>query len=259
MSISTRAIKGFLFEMKKCSKCKEDKPFLDYYVDSNLKSGYMGACKLCFNIKHKTRRALYAKIYFIKNEVKLKEKKKIYIIKNAKIIQEKAKTERIKNKARNNLKNREYHIKNKEKIREMKKKYTEQNKQKINKRIREYNKKRKKTDTIFKLRITTRSRISNYIRQKGFIKKDSAQNILGASYQIVKKHLERQFTKGMSWENYGHYGKVWHIDHIIPLSSAKTEEETLKLFHYTNLQPLWAKDNLEKSDKIIPTQMILTI
>jgi hypothetical protein len=51
----------------------------------------------------------------------------------------------------------------------------------------------------------------------------------------------------MNWSN----RKEWHIDHIIPLSSAKTEEELLKLFHYTNLQPLWANDNIKKSNKIL--------
>ena len=63
------------------------------------------------------------------------------------------------------------------------------------------------------------------------------------------KVVEEQFVDGMSWDNYGIYG--WHIDHIIPLSSAKTEEEIFKLCHYTNLQPLWAVDNLKKSNKLI--------
>ncbi len=53
----------------------------------------------------------------------------------------------------------------------------------------------------------------------------------------------------MSWDNHTKYG--WHIDHIIPLASAKTEEELKSLCHYTNLQPLWAKENLSKGAKII--------
>jgi hypothetical protein len=65
--------------------------------------------------------------------------------------------------------------------------------------------------------------------------------------EFLKKHLEIQFIEGMSWENQG----KWHIDHKIPLSSAKTEEEVYKLCHYTNLQPLWAEDNLKKGSKIL--------
>jgi hypothetical protein len=59
--------------------------------------------------------------------------------------------------------------------------------------------------------------------------------------------LETQFTDGMSWDN----RSEWHIDHIIPLSSAKTEDELYKLCHYENLQPLWAEDNLKKGARIL--------
>jgi hypothetical protein len=61
--------------------------------------------------------------------------------------------------------------------------------------------------------------------------------------------LENQFVEGMNWENYG--SKGWHIDHIIPLSSAKTVDEAISLNHYKNLQPLWAVDNMKKGNKIL--------
>lgn len=70
---------------------------------------------------------------------------------------------------------------------------------------------------------------------------------MGCTYLEVKNHLESKFEPWMSWENYGKYnGELnygWDIDHIIPLSSAKTEEELLKLFHYSNLQPLCSYTN----------------
>jgi hypothetical protein len=65
----------------------------------------------------------------------------------------------------------------------------------------------------------------------------------------LKIHLEKQFKDGMSWENHSLFG--WHIDHIIPLSSAESDDELKKLCHYTNLQPLWAKENIVKRNKII--------
>ena len=72
---------------------------------------------------------------------------------------------------------------------------------------------------------------------------------MGCSIESLISHLESQFKDGMSWDNYGYYG--WHIDHIIPLSSVSSEDEVYKLCHYTNLQPLWAEDNLKKSNKIL--------
>ena len=91
-----------------------------------------------------------------------------------------------------------------------------------------------------------RSRIYNYVN-KNNNKTYKTVDIVGCSPEFVKEHLEKQFIEGMTWENQG----KWHIDHIIPLSSAKTEEEVYKLCHYTNLQPLWAEDNLKKGSKIL--------
>jgi hypothetical protein len=73
--------------------------------------------------------------------------------------------------------------------------------------------------------------------------------MLGASIQTTLAHIEGLFLDGMSWENHGE----WHIDHITPLASAKNEDELLRLCHYKNLQPLWARDNLSKGKKM-PTK-----
>lgn len=85
---------------------------------------------------------------------------------------------------------------------------------------------------------------------KGAYKKsDKTENILGCSIQEFIEHLQSLFTKGMTSENNGQCKECWHIDHIIPLATAKTEEEIVKLNHYTNLQPLWRDDNLSKGKR----------
>ena len=93
-----------------------------------------------------------------------------------------------------------------------------------------------------------RSRLCNYLKSNNITKKNKTFDIVGCTPEFLKEHLENKFKEGMSWENHDLYG--WHIDHIIPLSSAKTEEEIYKLCHYSNLQPLWAGDNLSKGNKV---------
>ncbi len=98
------------------------------------------------------------------------------------------------------------------------------------------------------IRVKLRVRLKCALNQKTLTKKGSAVKMLGCSIDELKEHLEKQFVKGMTWENSG--SKGWHIDHIIPLSSVGTEEEMIKLCHYSNLQPLWAADNYAKNDSI---------
>jgi len=153
-----------------------------------------------------------------------------------------------------------YNQKNKEKVDGIKQKYVDNNKEKVKKSKKgwfdknpEYQKNwsaiKTKTDVIFKLKKNMRARLGVYLKTKNIKKYNKTFNIIGCIPEYLKEHIENQFMEGMSWENHGLYG--WHIDHIIPLSSAKTEEEIYKLCHYTNLQPLWAEDNLKKSNKIL--------
>jgi hypothetical protein len=94
-----------------------------------------------------------------------------------------------------------------------------------------------------------RARTRGFFGKNTITKTNKTFDIVGCSPEFLKEHLEQQFTEGMSWDNHGLYG--WHIDHKIPLSSANTEEEIYNLCHYSNLQPLWAEDNLKKSNKIL--------
>jgi len=114
--------------------------------------------------------------------------------------------------------------------------------------LQEYMKKLNQTPK-YKLINTMRSRLNEYLKQRGYKKDRRTFNVIGCTPNELRSHIESQFVEGMSWENYSH--TTWHIDHIIPISSANNQEEIYKLSHYTNLQPLWAKDNYEKSNKII--------
>ena len=110
---------------------------------------------------------------------------------------------------------------------------------------REYDKRTKlkrADDPIFKLKNNYRSRLSHAIRAKNFNKTSSTASALGCTWEELQCHLEAQFDDEMSWENYG----KWHVDHVYPLAKARTTEELMLLLHYTNLQPLWAIDNLSK-------------
>jgi hypothetical protein len=103
-----------------------------------------------------------------------------------------------------------------------------------------------KKNPIDYLKLLMRSRIRKIVKLMSIEKHKTSMEIVGCTPIILKEHLEKQFTTGMSWDNQG----KWHIDHKIPLSSAKNENDVYKLCHYTNLQPLWAIDNLKKGSKL---------
>jgi hypothetical protein len=105
-------------------------------------------------------------------------------------------------------------------------------------------KERYEDDSLFKFRKLIQNNIRNSFKRKGFSKTSKCREVLGADWDVVKRYFESKFLDGMSWDNQGE----WHIDHILPISTAVTEEDVLRLNHYTNLQPLWAEDNIKKSD-----------
>jgi hypothetical protein len=232
-------------EKKICSKCLVEKGVCEFYKNPKKENEVRNTCKICMN---KNSKKYYQNNIELEKERHRKYSKEYY----------------LNNKITENIRTKNYRNNNLEKVKEIqrlsKKKEREKNPEKFVNLTREwrknnpeynviYNKNRRQIDPIFKLKMTIRGRIRSFLKIKNITKKNKTFDIVGCSPEFLKKHLEKQFTNGMCWENHGLYG--WHIDHIIPVSTAKTDDGVYSLCHYTNLQPLWAEDNLKKSDKIL--------
>jgi hypothetical protein len=109
----------------------------------------------------------------------------------------------------------------------------------------------KRTHPEVRLVHSLRNRLVKVLHGVG--KSASTVALLGCSRQELKQHLEKQFQDGMTWDNYG----AWHIDHRLPCASFDLSDQAQQkiCFHYTNLQPLWAKDNLRKGARVQETAL----
>lgn len=233
---------------KLCTKCKIEKSLNEFQMNKARTDGKQSSCRNCRSIhnkkyreenseKVKIRHKKYRETHKAKSKKyrdENKDKRKIYIKK----YNQEHKEERKKyyDKYRNN---------HKEEIRNYWKKYNKDNIEKITINRNTYNKQKCKTDIRFKITNNLRARICGVL--KGNNKSLSTMMLIGCEIDYLLYHLQSQFTKGMSWDNHG----KWHIDHIRPCASfdLSKPEEQRKCFNYKNLQPLWAKDNLAKSDK----------
>ena len=197
--------------MKICPICKKE-----FIQNSNSQKYCSLKCVKIVRIK-------YMKNYRLKNKKQIKE----YRLQYYKKYYQKIKEYYRKNKIKINLYSKKHYLKNKESIK---------------KHHYQYRKKKIKININF--RILERLRVRIYGALKNDYKSNSTRKLIGCNIKQLKKHLEKQFTKGMTWANYG----KWHIDHIKPCASFDLSKpsEQRKCFHYTNLQPLWAKDNMKK-------------
>lgn len=143
---------------------------------------------------------------------------------------------------------REYHNRNYNKLKIKRKKYNSspEVKKRRSSYATQYCKERRASDPLFKAKQNLRKRINDAYTVSFWTKESKNQKVMGCDYETAFKHLESLFKEGMSWDNYGE----WHIDHIIPLCSATTVKELESLCHYTNLQPLWAEENILKGGKM---------
>lgn len=251
--------------MKICKMCNLEKDLVDMVKDKRRYDGYTNFCKECNKLKinlqltpekkliNSIRDRKYReenKEYFIKYNKKYKEENREYFreyakeyAKNNDSLKEYQEKYRNKNKEYFNEYNKDYYLENSEHLKNKSKEYKKNNKDKANENIRL----RRKNDFLFALSNNIRKSILKAIKASGHLKTLKTHEILGCSFTEFKIYIESKFENWMTWENRGKYNGEyrygWDLDHIIPISSAKTEEEVYKLNHYTNFQPLCSKIN----------------
>ena len=208
-------------ETKVCTNCGQEFPATNEFFSRNGKR-LRSHCKTCHSAKNK-------KLYEATREVVL-EKKKQYRDDNKEVIKER---------------NKRYYSENKETHKARVKQYREAHKEAYAEQKKQYRRTKLQNGIGFRLLDNCRRRVNLAIKNNS--KSASTIELIGCTVEELKAHLEAQFTEGMSWDNYGQ----WHIDHIKPCAmfDFTDEAQQRECFHFTNLQPLWAEDNLRKSDK----------
>ena len=247
--------------IKHCTKCKIDKSPDDF--------GKKGSwCKKCVND--------YNAEYRKKNQQIIKEKQAKYRVKNDVKIKQSWKKIYYENHESRLEAKRDYRRKNLEKVKGWERaKRDKQDKEKVKERFKDWSQKRdlqdvarardkvnvakrerRKTDIGYRIASNASNRVRKALRSFDLTKENKTIDLLECNVNDLRAHLESQFEEGMFWENYGD----WHIDHILPcnLFDLSRECEQKRCFHYTNLQPLWGRDNIIKSDTVSDEDSILT-
>lgn len=216
---------------KKCRICEDIKEVTEFHKKKTSKDGYRNECKECVKDiqkkykeapDFKEKRAEYDKQRYSEEKPKILERKKEYYQENKEsILEQKAE---YRSKPKNRKRNKEYI-----------KKYKVENREK-------YYKYRNDNPHI----IAWRSVLHSTLKRMNTSKSDHTIKLLGYSADELKEHIQSQFQPGMSWDNHGD----WHIDHIIPVTKFDSDSPINEVCALGNLQPLWAFDNLSKSNKL---------
>lgn len=214
------------------------KPIDSFGKRKKSKDGYYGVCKECRYSDTKNWRK--NKVYSDEHIINEKERKSKYYSDNREEILKRSK---------------EYRENNKDRAKDYKKNYYNKNREKLIEYSSNYHLNKLKNNDFYKFQCNIKCLIRNSIKCKGYKKKTKTTNILGCSIEDFRIYLESKFESWMNWENYGKYNGEfnigWDIDHIIPISDAKNEEDIIRLNHYTNLQPLCSHINRNiKRDKV---------
>lgn len=222
---------------KICSKCKIEKLYIEFYKNKGSKDGLASNCKEC--------RRRTANVWRANNKDKVAQDKRNWRVTNKDRHTENNRQWKAVNFDTVKENNYQWQIANRDKVNHNNRKWKANNKDQITAHCRN----RSASDPLFKLMRNVRSRMSHSFKNKGYSKTTRTFTILGLDGPTFYEYLLTTFQKNYNRPYDPQVDKV-HIDHIIPIASATTEEEIIKLNHYTNLQLLLAEDNLKKSDKL---------
>lgn len=239
MKLPENSVSATKFEngLQVCTKCKRALPRESFWADKRVVRGTQSRCKECMGARY---RGWAEKNHDARRKTNLgwagRNREKIKAL------------------------NRKYHEANRGRLAAHSKKYREENREAISKqrraqyrkrreiiiaRVGAYMKRRRREDPVFRARANLRTRLTEALRRNS--KSAKTMDLVGCTLPRLRAHLESLFAPGMSWDNYG----KWHIDHIMPCASFDLLDpaQQRECFHYTNLQPLWAEDNIRKRDK----------
>lgn len=239
-------------ESKRCNQCGEVKPRDHYGRSSSQRTGLNAICRKCksgvdaeYRLNNAEKKKVCDKNYRLKNSARLRQINKEWRIANKEVIAAKSKARWEANKEEYNQQRREHYAQNKDEIKAYRSRmYYERYRGRYKAGQLRRNKERMATDPGFRICHYVKKRTRDAL--KGKIRTSKSLVYLGCSIDFLKKHIESQFWEGMNWGN--HAPRGWHIDHIRPLASfdLTSEEQRYIAFNWTNLQPLWWRDNLRK-------------
>ena len=194
----------------------------------------------------KARHKFQMKQWRVDNHDRVLELKRKWYKENSEKIIEKSKVYREDNKEV--IKEKQKKFRSTEHYKSTKRKHQRTPKDKEMRRKRQIE--RRSSDPMFKLSQDTRKMIHSSLHKRGYSKRSRSAEILGCTFEDFKLWLESKFEHWMNWGNHGVYtgnpNETWQVDHIVPLSSAISEEDVIRLNHYTNLRPLCSKKNIDR-------------
>lgn len=268
---------------KICTRCGIEKHHRDFMKCSPAKNGIGAWCSECSRNyakeKYKENKKIYNKRsnkwkennpekikaysekYNAEHRIELREKSKVY----AGINQDKIREYREKTKVSRAIKNKIYRIANKDKLKISSKKWSANNFEKKKESLRAWRKvnpektkasmdianKKRRENAKYRVSDNVSRRIRSSLFDNGSKNNTHWEDLVDFTVVQLKKHLEKLFKPGMTWEN---YGKIWHIDHCVPIAvfnfESPSHEDFKRCWSINNLQPLWAIDNFKKGAKI---------